>query len=333
MEHVNCDYCGSAESQVVARQTDLLHRTTDEVFSIVRCSQCGLHYTNPRPRPDEIGRYYASGYAFHASPPAWRQWLDRVLDVWANSPLAFAASILPPIARRLAARVRPSVSDPVLEFYRNGGKGTFLDIGCGSGVHAHYWGQQSALLSCRQWTDAAGVEISDAARASLSEAGVRCWPNLAAVPDSEIFGLIRMNWSLEHVHSPNTYFAFISAHLPVGGRAVIAVPNYEGLIYKVAPDCVELPVHLYHLRPKDIEAYGERHGFRVVRVETFSYPEMFRAAAEVGLLPPTFSSRQGIFAAKEMMRTLTPFDQAGWGNDMVVVLEKVKPLGEASARS
>ena len=188
----------------------------------------------------------------------------------------------------------------------------------------------SAVLALRERAEVAGVEVSDAARASLSESGVRCWATLAAVPDSEIFGLIRMNWSLEHVHAPNAYFAFMASHLKPGGRAIIAVPNYDGLIYRLAPDCVELPVHLYHFRPKDILAYGERHGLRGISVTTFSYPEMFRAAAAAGLWPAAFSSCSGIVAAKEMLRTLAPFDQAGWGNDMVVILEKSLPPGAMS---
>lgn len=322
MEHVNCDFCGADDTQVVARQTDLLHKTTDEVFSIVRCRQCGLQYTNPRPSEREIGRYYASGYAFHNVPSGVRRWLDRLMNRWANSPMALLAASVPPVARRLAARVKPSVIDPVIEYYREGGSGTFLDIGCGAGQHAHFWGQQSALLTCREWADVAGVEVSEAARTSLTAAGVRCWAGLSDVPDRETFGLIRMNWSLEHVHSPNMYFEFIARHLKNGGRAVVAVPNYDGLIYRLAPDCVELPIHLYHFRPDDILAYGRKHGLRTMSVTTFSYPEMFRAASETGLLPSTFPARLGIGEAREMMRTLLPFDRSGWGNDLLVVFEK-----------
>lgn len=325
MEFVNCDYCGSGKSDFVTRQTDLLHKTTDEFFSIVRCRNCGLHYTNPRPNTEEIGRYYSSGYAFHAATPHWRQWADRALDAWANSPIAILGAIIPPIAKRLAARIRPGVEDPVLEYYRHGGSGAFLDIGCGAGLHAHYWGGKSSLLACRKWADVAGVEISGPARDSLFGEGVKCWPDLASVPDDERFGLIRMNWSLEHVHSPNTYFAFIASHLQPGGRAVIAVPNYDGLIYRLAPDCVELPVHLYHFRPQDIVSFGQRHGLNTLRTTTFSYPEMFRAAAAAGLLPAVFASQNGLLATRAMMRALVPFDQAGWGNDMVVVLEKQAP--------
>lgn len=331
MEYVKCDFCGGDDTQIVARQTDLLHRTTDEIFSIVRCKQCGLQYTNPRPSREEIGRYYAAGYAFHAPASGIRQRLDRLMNRWANSPLAMISALVPPIARRLAARVKPSVADPVMAFYKGGGTGTFLDIGCGAGLHAHFWGQQSALQTCKQRIEVAGIEVSDAARASLSAAGIRCWAALADVPDSEMFGLIRMNWSMEHVHSPDAYFSFIASHLQRSGRAVIAVPNYDGLIYRLAPDCVELPIHLYHFRPHDLRAYGERHGLSLLSMTTFSYPEMFRAAAEAGLLPATVPGHLGIGTAKEMMRTLRPFDLSGWGNDMVAVFEKSPCSGNSNA--
>ena len=49
MEQVACDFCGCAEATAVTRQTDVLHHTTDEMFTIVSCNQCGLHYLNPRP--------------------------------------------------------------------------------------------------------------------------------------------------------------------------------------------------------------------------------------------------------------------------------------------
>lgn len=329
MEYVKCDLCGSEDHEPVARQTDRLHRTTEEVFTIVRCVECGLHFTNPRPTPAEIGRYYASGYAFHADVPSWRRRLGRVLDIHANGPFAGLAAAFPPLAKRLAARVRPAIADPVLRFYREGGQGTFLDIGCGAGIHAHFWGAESALQSCQRLFDVAGVEVSAAARVALTTAGIRCWPDLASVPPEERFGLIRMNWSLEHVHSPREYFSFIARHLSEQGQAIITVPNYNGLIYRLAPECVELPVHLYHFRPADIVAYGEQHGLSALEVKTFSYPEMFRTAAEVGLLPPTFSARLGIREAIAIRDFLNPLDELAWGNDMLVVLTKSRMENKA----
>ena len=49
MEMVACDLCQSDQSDVVARQRDLLLAVTNDEFTIVRCRQCGLIYLNPRP--------------------------------------------------------------------------------------------------------------------------------------------------------------------------------------------------------------------------------------------------------------------------------------------
>lgn len=331
MEYVNCDLCGSDVHKIVASQTDLLHRTTEEIFQIVRCVQCGLHFTNPRPTALQIGRYYASGYAFHATIPKWRNRLNQVLNSIANSSFARWSSIFPPLAKRLVARVKPSIEDPVLRFYREYGQGAFLDIGCGTGIHAHFWGADSALQSLKSKGDVAGVEVSLEARSALKAAGIRCWPDLASVPPEARFSLIRMNWSLEHVHSPREYFSFMAQHLSDDGQAIITVPNYGGLIYRLAPDCLELPVHLYHFRPVDILAYGQQHGLSALECKTFSYPEMFQAAARVGLLPPNFSARLGIAEARVILDFLEPMDALGWGNDMLVILKKSRvdqKLGE-----
>ena len=59
MEQVSCDFCGERDYTTVTQQTDILHRTTDETFTIVSCNSCGLHYLNPRPTRGEIGRWWA----------------------------------------------------------------------------------------------------------------------------------------------------------------------------------------------------------------------------------------------------------------------------------
>ncbi len=158
---------------------------------------------------------------------------------------------------------------------------------------------------------------------NLAAEGVEAWRAIADVPEGRRFGLIRMNWSLEHVYSPLRYFSFVRDSLETGGRAVIAVPNYDGLIYRLAPDCVELSIHLYHFRPHDIENYAARCGLRVLELRTFSYPQMFVAAAQAGLFPEAFAAQFDVRQASAFQSMLARFDRAGWGNDMIVVLEPV----------
>ena len=320
METIACDFCGSAEAAPVARQTDKLHRTTDEVFTIVRCTVCGLHYTDPRPSATEMGRYYAESYAFHSAPSGLRRLARAAAARVANGPLAMVAGVVPGIGRRLVPFVKPDIPDPVRGYYSSGGRGACLDIGCGAGATAHIWGEAGAQMAYSRFTKVAGVEVAARARETLAAAGIDAWPGLDEVPQQRRFGMIRMNWSLEHVHSPTRYFAFLRERLEPGGRAVIAVPNYDGLIYRLAPDCVELPIHLYHFRPPDLEKYAARHGLRIVGLRTFSYPQMFVAAAQAGLLPDAFAREPGLRTAHAFQSALERFDRANWGNDMIATL-------------
>ncbi len=321
METVPCDLCGSPESVLVAKQTDKLHSTTEEVFYVVSCSHCGLTFTNPRPSRKEIGRYYAELYAFHDAPTLLRRLGGALASKLVNSPLSILVDLVPPIAHRLIPYLKPKISDPVRAYYAKGGQGDFLDIGCGGGASAHFWGKNGALLAYRSLASVAGVEVAERARASLHVAGIEAWPNLESVPANRKFGMIRMNWSLEHVHAPSEYFSFIRDRLLPGGLAMIAVPNYDGLIYRVAPDCLELPIHLFHFKPSDIYNYAVRYGLRVVNMQTFSYPHMFVAAAKVGLLPEAFAKTTGLRSAKAFQTTLHQFDKSNMGNDLIAILE------------
>ncbi len=291
------------------------------MFRVVRCANCGLHFTNPRPTVKEIGRYYAETYTFHDAPSLLRRMVGLIASQFVKSPLGVLADLVPSIAEKLVPYVKPEIADPVRKYYAGGGKGDFLDIGCGGGASAHFWGKNGALLAYRSLTSVAGVEVSERARVALETANIEAWADLNSVPQDRRFGVIRMNWSLEHVHSPAAYFDFLRARLLSGGQAIIAVPNYGGLIYRIAPDCVELPIHLYHFRPADIASYAVRSGLRVVRMQTFSYPHMFVAAAKVGMLPEAFGSTTGVHSAKSFQAALHQFDCSSMGNDLMAILE------------
>ena len=323
MEQVSCDFCGERDYTTVTRQTDILHRTTDETFTIVSCNRCGLNYLNPRPARDEIGRYYADQYSFHAAPSRFRLFAADVLDAVANSALHWLFCWVPYLNRKLAARVKPRIADPVLRHLAPGVPRKILDIGCGSGLSAHFWGPRGSLQSYRRVASVAGVEVDDSARKSLVDSGIPAYRSIDDVPAAECFDIIRMNWSLEHVHSPTSYFRFIADHLADGGKAIIAVPNYDGLLYRIAKDCVEVPIHLYHFRRQDIVNYADKFGLALAEFQSFSYPQMFVVAAQAcAALPAELSAGPGLHEARQLQRLLSKFDALGLGNDMLAIFEK-----------
>src|SRR5216684_121736 len=91
-------------------ETERLFVARDSVsgdrFEIVTCVQCGLARTDPQPAPDELGRYYPSGY--HGVTKRYRLRLDRSLSV---------------LHRARIRRIERLA----------GGPGRVVDIGCGPG--------------------------------------------------------------------------------------------------------------------------------------------------------------------------------------------------------
>lgn len=326
METINCDFCGSKNYNIVTQQTDLIHKTTQDYFSIVECNNCGLNYTNPRPSIDEMQDYYSKSYAFHHSSGlksfTKKSFLGKFITFLANSPLSYLFIFIKPISNILGTQVKPKIQDPVLKYIKQKKIKNFLDIGCGSGLNPHFWGRESSLISCKKFAKTFGCEPNNESRKFLNNNGIICWSKIEDIEDDKKFDLIRMNWSLEHVHTPSKYFDFISSHLSANGRAIIAVPNYNGLIYHLAADCVELPIHLFHFSEESLINYSDKYNLEIVSSYTFSYPSMYSFSYEVGLLPKKYFFQKGVFFAKKFQNILNIFDRAGMGNDIVVILKK-----------
>jgi len=330
MEQVNCDYCNSSSYRNVASQTDLIHKSTQEIFNVVECNSCGLNFTNPRPNTDEIGKYYSESYTFHHNSGlkafVKKSFIGKVIKFIANSPIAYLFIFIPPISNFLGSQVRPSIKDPIIEIIKNESSKNFLDIGCGSGLNAHFWGKQSSLIKLNNIIKVYGCEIDKDSRDYLNNLNIKCWSKIDEIESKKKFDLIRMNWSLEHAHYPSQYFEFFTKHLTSDGNAIIAVPNNNGILYKLEPNSLELPIHLHHFSIKTIQNYCMKNNLEIVNYFTFSYSSMFYYARDIGLLSKKFNYPKGIIHAKRFQVLLNAFDKFGLGNDLVVTLKKKKPV-------
>ena len=321
MEKVNCDFCRSNNYKTVIRQKDLIHKTSDEIFEIVECQECGLKFTNPRPKMEEIQKYYSEDYAFHLSQSTLKIYFTTFAEVIANMPFSSIFDLIPFVGKKLSQFVKPLIKDPVLKYFKAGGFGPLLDIGCGSGSYAHYWGRSGSLLSYNKYCEVYGIETNDKARMKISSYNIKTWENIDQIEKSNKFGIIRMNWSLEHVHAPSKYFSFMKKHLADNGKIIITVPNYDGIIYRLSPNCVELPIHLYHFRKNDIMNYAKMNNLTVTSLKTFSYYQMFVFASKIGLLPQSMMLKDSIKKAKAFKDIFLHIDEAGFGNDMIIEMQ------------
>lgn len=329
LENVNCDFCGSNKFNLFAEQKDLIHKMDSTSFQVVSCNKCGLKFTNPRPTKDSIDYFYNTKYSFHLYKSKSFLLTKKILKIVSKSILAKKLSFILPknINQILIKFLKPKIEDPVLDFINskkgNKSKIRFLDIGCGSGLSTNFWGSKSSLSILSKIVKVYGVEPSIKARKILSNYKIHSFSDIDELAPKSFFDIIRLNWSLEHVHSPSQYFEFLEKHLSSYGIGVICVPNINGLLYKISPSALELPVHLFHFDINSLTNYSQKFNLIIEKYLTFSYPEMYLFAEKVGLISKKYNfNNMNLFDAYNFQKFHNIFDDLGFGNDILLILKK-----------
>jgi len=234
----NCPVCD--EIQFNSFLTCVDHTVSRETFQIVQCNSCGFKFTNPRPEESDLGRYYKSEeYVSHS-----------------NTRKGFINSTYQSVRKYTLLKKLQLIS----KYYKTG---NILDIGCGTGEF---------LNTCKnaKWSTL-GIEPDDDARKmAIQNYGldVREEAELKNLPD-ESFDIISMWHVLEHVPKLNERVEELKRLIKPKGMIIIAVPNCNSLdakIYKEQWAAYDVPRHLYHFTPKDIETLFRKRSMKVFRI-------------------------------------------------------------------
>lgn len=236
LEH--CPICDSGKFSPFMDCID--HTVSRETFSIVQCDSCGFKFTNPRPEEHQLGKYYKSeDYISHS-----------------NTSKGFINSAYQSVRKYTLLKKLQLIS----RYYRTG---KILDIGCGTGEFLK-------TMKNAKW-EAIGIEPDEGARKQCIEKqglDVREEGKMKQLPD-EHFDVITMWHVLEHVPKLNERVEELKRLLKPNGMIIIAVPNCDSLdakTYKEKWAAYDLPRHLYHFTPKDIEALFRKKGMKVFKI-------------------------------------------------------------------
>ncbi len=243
LEVKSCPVCTGSASEKFLTLKD--HSISGETFNISRCKTCGFKYTNPIPSEDTIGKYYQSkNYISHSDT---------------NKGLI----------NKLYHLVRKQSLKSKLKLVNQSGaeKGTILDIGCGTGYF---------LQACKEtgWKTE-GMEPDPSAR-TLAEKNTSqsIYSDLFSIKEEKKYDVITLWHVLEHVHKLNESIQHIHKLLKDNGRLIVAVPNcnsYDSITYNEFWAAYDVPRHLYHFTPPDMDKLLMRHSF----LKTDTQPMIF----------------------------------------------------------
>ena len=166
-------------------------RYSDERFPVARCGDCGAYYLSSRPTAEDLWRFYPSAYYGIEGPePLLLKWFYR----WSGAVKA--------------GWVRPWVQ-----------RGTWLDVGCGSGRFL-------MGLDPSRW-ERVGLEPNERGGGMIQEASIkmvrRTLDEADLAPGS--VDVVSCWHVLEHVAHPRAMLAAAAKILKHDGVLICAVPN------------------------------------------------------------------------------------------------------------
>ena len=218
-------------------------------FTIAECDSCKFKFTNPRPFEREIGGYYKSeDYISHS-----------------NTSKGFINSIYQSV-RKYTIKKKVQLINSLNK------KGRLLDIGCGTGEFLNMcqnngWktkGIEPSPEARRFGIDNYKLEIDD-------ESGIEKL-------EDHSFEIITLWHVLEHVPQLNKRVGELKRLLKLDGTLIIAVPNCNSLdakIYKEHWAAYDVPRHLYHFTPSDIESLFSKHKMLIINILPMNFDSFY----------------------------------------------------------
>lgn len=216
-------------------------------FQVVRCKNCGLIAINPRPKINELERFYQGFYnkEFEGQNVAFAQTVYSQLNI---------------------EQEKGRLSE-IRKFKK---RGSILDIGAGVG---HF-----LKVAKDAGFKVLGFDISkNASTIAKREFGVNVTSGKLEdllVKDNS-FDVITLHSTLEHTTNPKNYIDFSFKKLKPGGLIVFSTPNLRSLNYILAK-ILKLPYpgfifeHLYYFTPKVIINLLETN-FEILKITSFHH--------------------------------------------------------------
>ena len=247
IEVIKCPVCNSSKFKKFFLCKDF--SSSQEHFKIVSCETCGFKITNPRPKDEELSKYYVSeNYISHT-----------------NTKKGLTSKFYQ-LARKIAVKQKTRL---LINF---SSKKMHLDIGCGTGEF---------LNSCKKKNfNVIGVEPSELARKqAIKNYGLEVLSDTSLKQFKDnTFDSVSMWHVLEHVSNINETIFQIHRILKNNGHVFIAVPNHESFdanFYKQYWAAWDVPIHLWHFTTKAIKKIFEKSNLKLIKTKGMFFDSFY----------------------------------------------------------
>ncbi|UCG57831.1 MAG: methyltransferase domain-containing protein [Phycisphaerales bacterium] len=278
---IPCNLCGSTDVEELA-----LRDRNGNYLRTVICKICGSIWTDPRPKGEDIEKFYSKEYRLEYK------------GIHRPKPKHIYREVIGALRR----------FDFMKEVIRK--NDLILDIGSGSGVFVY--------TLRKLGYDASGIE-PDQGYAGYAAEVLQVPVKVAFVQDidtSDSVNIVTMHHVLEHLEDPYGAVCKVHSLLKDKGFLIIDVPNAENI--RQDPHNRYHKAHLYTFNPETIECLGSKAGFNVHKISVEPYNGNISAIFQQsdvpgtvdGKLPGNYDKITKILDAHTTLRhftTLTPY--------------------------
>lgn len=277
LEETTCNFCNSDCFEVLFSGMD---RRSKNVPSgvwcrIVKCSNCGMVYLNPRVKENLIGCWYPKSEYYTKLQSYNNNFLRRFKDS-----LYFQAAvdclkyppgktdnhcgvqiITPFVFRLLKTKFRRLLT------YQS--QGRVLDFGFGSGFSL----RRLQNLGWECW----GVDRDVEDAQYMVNEGIKIFDDLwdEGIP-ANYFDYVTTYHVIEHLYDPKSTLKRLFEVLKPGGRLIMEVPNFNSFaarIFRTYWDNLGIPIHNHFFTPNTAEMYLANVGLKDISISYFSLPQ------------------------------------------------------------
>jgi len=246
-----CNFCGSANRSLVTQGREHEYdNTTDDLFAVVACRDCGLVYLSPRPDVSELDTIYPPNYYSYG-----QQKLKEEADP--NSLLHRIRYHGFKVKIQRALSLCPGV-EPV----------TVLDIGCGDGHTLNLFRTFGPVK-----VETHGVDFNVASVEAAASCGHKTYTGRFEEVDlaGGYFDLVYASHVIEHVADPRGFTEKVQRILKPGGIFWFETPNIGSLDARLFRrkhwGAYHFPRHWFFFSPETILKLARLAGFDVVLID------------------------------------------------------------------